>query len=118
MAEYIEREKLAEALKIWQNTLIEAYGEDDEYVRCLNSVLLGVDNAPAADVRENKRGKWEEVEVIYVDVDDEEHAFDAIASMRCNVCDRYHNEVYLYGNPTEMAHFCPNCGARMVNDNV
>jgi hypothetical protein len=51
MAEYIEREKLAKALKIWQTALIENYGENDEYVRCLDAVLLGVDNVPAADVR-------------------------------------------------------------------
>ena len=49
--EYIEREKLVDALKIWQSTLIEAYGSDDDYVRCLNSVLYGVENTPAADVR-------------------------------------------------------------------
>ena len=51
MVEYIEREKLADGLKEWQNRLIETYGDNDEYVRCLNSVLFNVDNAPAADVR-------------------------------------------------------------------
>ncbi len=51
MAEYIEREKLSKAFEIWQNTLIENYGENDEYVGCLDSVLLGVESIPAADVR-------------------------------------------------------------------
>lgn len=51
MAEYIEREKLLLALKDWQNTLIETYGENDEYVRCLESVIIGIESAPAADVR-------------------------------------------------------------------
>lgn len=51
MAEYIEREKLMEAFAEWQKTLIETYGRNDEYVRCLDSIMLGIDNAPAADVR-------------------------------------------------------------------
>ena len=52
MAEYIEREKLLLALKEWQNLLIKTYGENDEYVRCLESVFIGIESAPAADVRD------------------------------------------------------------------
>lgn len=48
---YIECEKLIKALKIWQNKIIETYGKNDEYVKCLDAVLLGVDHIPAADVR-------------------------------------------------------------------
>ena len=51
MAECIEREKLLLSLKVWQNTLIETYGENDAYVRCIESVLIGIESAPAADVR-------------------------------------------------------------------
>ena len=51
MTEYIEREKLLLALKECQNTLIETYGENDAYVRCLESVFIGIERAPAADVR-------------------------------------------------------------------
>ena len=50
MAEYIDREKLRDALSEWQTMLIETYGENDEYVRCIDSVLLGIENAPAVDV--------------------------------------------------------------------
>ena len=108
MAEYIEREKLAEALKIWQNTLIEAYGEDDEYVRCLNSVLLGVDNAPAADVRENKRGKW-------ISVFDDETIIPIKdgapqGCCYCSVC----GDLLVASDEYEVkGNFCPNCGADM-----
>ena len=51
MAEYIEREKLLLALNEWQKTLIKTYCENDEYVRCLESVFIGIESAPAADVR-------------------------------------------------------------------
>lgn len=52
-------------------------------------------------------GKWEDVSV------HDNIRNIMIASMRCNVCKRYHNEVYHYGDPTEMARFCPVCGAKM-----
>lgn len=58
-------------------------------------------------------GKWEDVSV------HDNIRNIMIASMRCNVCKRYHNEVYHYGNPTEMARFCPVCGAKMeVSDDA
>lgn len=67
---------------------------------------------PAADVRPVKRGKWEDAEVTYV-ADKTKLPLERISSMRCNQCNRYHTEIYFYGNPTEMAHYCPNCGADM-----
>ena len=71
-----------------------------------------IDDIPAADVRPVVRGKWEDVEVTYV-ADKTTLPFERISSMRCNQCNRYHTEIFYYGNPTEMANFCPNCGADM-----
>lgn len=94
MAEYIEREALSKAMKIWQNTIIETYGENDEYVKCLDSVLLGVDNIPAADVRPVRRGKW----------------IQRKNWTRC-VCSACSWEItFVTGNSYN---FCPNCGAEM-----
>lgn len=63
---------------------------------------------------ERKTGKWEQIEVNYfADMDDEIKESMAIASMFCPKCKRYHNEVYLYGNPTYGVNFCPACGADM-----
>lgn len=97
MAEYIEREKLAKAIKIWQNSLIETYGKNDEYVRCLDSVLRGIDNAPAADVRPVVRGEWLPFgkRGIY-------GMMYACSSCRAK-----------YDGKTN---FCPNCGADMRED--
>lgn len=64
------------------------------------------EDAPAADVAPVVHAHWEDVSV-----DDEGSML--IASMFCPACNRWHNEVYHYGNPTEMAHYCPNCGAKM-----
>lgn len=66
---------------------------------------------------ERKRGKWEQVEVNYIaDMDDEIKESMAIASMFCPCCKRYHNEVYMYGNPTFGVRYCSNCGADMRED--
>lgn len=74
-----------------------------------------VQKLPAADVRPVVRGKWEDVEVTYV-ADKTTLPIERISSMRCNQCNRYHTEIFYYGNPTEMAHFCHNCGADMRED--
>jgi NADPH-dependent 2,4-dienoyl-CoA reductase/sulfur reductase-like enzyme len=94
VAEYIEREKLTKALKIWQNILIEEYGENDEYVRCLESVFIGIENAPAADVRPVARGKWIQKK-----------------NWTRGVCSACSWEItFVTGNSYN---FCPNCGADM-----
>ena len=102
MSEYIERKaakRIVDDINTWSS------GWRD-YAK------LQMDSIPAADVREVARGKWEEVEV--TDVSAKTNLpLTAIASMRCSVCNRYHNEVYYYGDPTEIAHYCPNCGASM-----
>ena len=69
-------------------------------------------NIPAVDAVEVVHSHWEDVEV--EDVGELTPLYiQSIASMCCASCNRYHNEVYHYGNPTEMAHYCPHCGARM-----
>ena len=67
---------------------------------------------PAADVWPNVTGRWEDVEVTDVSAKTT-LPLTSIVSMRCSECNRYHNEVYFYGDATENAHFCPNCGAKM-----
>lgn len=56
------------------------------------------------------RKKWERVEVIPITEVNTPHA---VASMYCPNCERYHNQVYFYGNPIENVNFCPYCGADM-----
>ena len=63
------------------------------------------------EVEEVRHGEWEDVSTNY-----STELFDGefeVATMKCSKCNRYHNEVYHYGNPTEFAHYCPNCGAKM-----
>ena len=69
---------------------------------------------PAAYVVEVRHGRWEQVEITHVeDLKEEDKDCISIASMFCSKCKRYHNEVYMYGSPTESVRYCPNCGAKM-----
>lgn len=72
---------------------------------------LDSDFVSADDVRRVVRSHWEDVEVERVE--DMENPPDVIAAMFCPNCNRWHNEVYFYGSPTEDVHFCPFCGATM-----
>lgn len=116
MDDYIKREDAVNAL----NELCEQicpYSKLQRGAMC-GACTLGSafdvieDEIPAADVRENVRGEWQNV-VVRNKGDDVWQAIESVASMQCQKCKRWHNEVYLYGNPTEMSNFCPNCGADM-----
>lgn len=53
--------------------------------------------------------RWEDVEVTQA----EDCQVEAVVSMRCSNCHRYHNEVYFYGNPLDGVNYCPRCGEKM-----
>lgn len=93
MAEYISRDWLLTHTHTGMDTI---------------QMMQTMIDAPAADVVEVMHGRWE-----HVDVRDYPNSNLMVASMWCPVCKRYHNEVYYYGNPTEMAHYCGFCGAKM-----
>lgn len=76
------------------------------------AVLDTINNQRAADVVEVRHGKWIDVEVSDISSSNK-LPFTDIASMRCDKCGRYHNEIYYYGSPVEQARYCPNCGAKM-----
>jgi len=99
MSDCISREKLLLALKEWQNTLIETYGKNDEYVKCLEIVLTGIEKAPAADVGPVKPGKW-----MYKMMTVPGGKGQTYAKWCCSKCkEKFKGR----------SNFCPNCGARM-----
>ena len=51
MAEYIEREAALDIVNDWRNQLIPIYGENDEYVKCLETVAEYLESLHATDVR-------------------------------------------------------------------
>lgn len=99
--EYITREAALDIVNGWREQLIQMYGENDEYVKCLETVAEHLYFIPAADVTPVVRGRWIE-------------EFDGfIRSYTCSECGEYaltkeetmHDEV--------CSNFCPNCGAKM-----
>ena len=83
MKEYIER---VTAL----NALIRALG----YCQCANDVITRI---PAADVAEERHGRWERVST----------ASGIISRVRCSVCAGTQPLTF------ENMPYCPTCGARM-----
>lgn len=112
MAEYIDRE--AAINKIMGNIVHQDSHDVNLHNIGLRKAMSAIANLPAADVVEVRHGRWEQVEILHVeDLNEEDKNCILIASMFCPKCKRYHNEVYLYGSPTEMVRYCPNCGADM-----
>ena len=113
MKEYIEREAALNASKI---VYIEClYKDEENYLEAEADDIpvvfkRDIEAIPAADVRPVVHSKWEQVEVLYAE-DDPKNMPEAVASMFCPKCKRYHNEVFFYGNPVENVNFCPYCGA-------
>lgn len=105
MSEYISREAALEVFCMWCGICPKEKQKPLECDDILGNVLHSL---PAADVRPVVRAKWEDVHIDRPEIADLE-----VASMFCPHCNRWHNEVYQYGNPIEFANFCPHCGAKM-----
>lgn len=104
MTDYISREAFAAEMKERQTEagkwLREAKDHDtaaraDAVLSFLCEIKLTLDKTPAADVREVKRGKWENVEPNFM--------------AKCSNCRRY----YISRDQKYEFHYCPNCGADM-----
>lgn len=100
MAEYIDRQKVIDIINTtcpdlnipelndsWANKLIGVIRE---------ALVELVKQAPAADVRENVKGKWIESDPL-----------DYYIFYKCSICRHSGNEAF---------DFCPNCGAYMQEE--
>lgn len=61
---------------------------------------------------ERKKGKWDERKVF----DTEDSDIAEMQSAKCSACGKYHTTPYLYF--FDNFNYCPNCGARMVDDDI
>lgn len=93
MAEYVDRQRLKEAIREDAINLLSCYNGD-----VLNLVLSEIDEIPAEDVRNVVHGCWRDV------FQDGPCSW----SGECSVCG-VRNDI----PPLPQAHFCPNCGADM-----
>lgn len=85
---------VAERLKEWRYWIAETYGENDDYVLCLDTVLMKLDDAPTADVEPVKHGHWRYDEALELEW--------------CSECGfgKRKGDKRWYS-------YCPNCGAYM-----
>lgn len=94
MDDYIKRE---EFLKTW----CESYCRPKQNCREDCSFYDAITQFPAADVRENVRGKWKAIDYTRPDC----------GLVRCSNCLQSVHREY---NGELMWNFCPNCGADMI----
>ena len=66
------------------------------------------DAQPTADVRENAKGEWLDMECIE---ESEANVITEWQQARCSVCGKWHTTPYQYG--FFYYSYCPNCGAEM-----
>lgn len=107
MAEYIDREAAILAL-LDKGQCSRRYRLGEVWELNFDEIREAIADVPAADVRENVRGKWIEKEVFMANGN-----VDMLQSAFCPNCKRYHTTPYSYYF-TNYA-FCPHCGAQMVD---
>lgn len=73
----------------------DGYVEDSDWCEYMTAIRA----IPAADVRENKRGRWERIEP------NDHYDFRCV----CSNCRKY----WIFGDEKYDFNFCPNCGADM-----
>jgi len=97
----IDADWVAERLKEWRNWIAETYGENDDYVLCLDTVLMKLDDAPTADADPVKHGHW---------VEQEHEDWKWSKEYRCSECGQYRLVTTPVGREWN---YCPSCGAKM-----
>ena len=102
MAEYIEREAVMLEIDA-ADFVIDANFEGGATLLYCDDVVDRLSAIPAADVRENKRGKWEG-KWYCSNMSGYEYA------MNCSECGK---PTYRASLSEKMPNFCPNCGADM-----
>lgn len=91
MSRYIDRYKTIDALQRSDKDPIDVLFEQ-----------------PDADIRENVRGEWINMERIE---DDKAEYITEWQQAQCSVCHKWHTTPYMYFFTHD--NFCPNCGADM-----
>ena len=85
--EYIEREALEVALNHRLNFLMAENGEYDHYTSGFDEAVTRVENFPAADVVEVRRGRWIEENGIQICSEcGEEHEWEDYRAPYCDTC--------------------------------
>ena len=98
MAEYIDKDTLIEDAKTWFVTPDNSPLYDDIMRMVMNRVKL----IPAADVRENVKAEWKQVE---------DHSWAGKGKTVCSKC-HYGYSWRMYFE-VDRFNYCPNCGAKM-----
>lgn len=105
MSDLIDRQAAIDALAD-----MHCKSDEDGYVWIIRSdAWARIDALPSVTPKQ-KTGKWEEKAV------SDEKVIDEWQSARCSACGKYHTAPYMYY--FNNYNYCPNCGARMTEEDV
>lgn len=93
-----------------ESILVEKVYKGEGLPTISRSVLVNcvLPTIPTADVRENVKGEWLDMERIE---ESEANVITEWQQARCSVCGKWHTTPYMYFFTYD--NFCPNCGAEM-----
>ena len=111
MAEYISREA---AIKRFNFAVLDCLGMEPT-IRA-GDIIKALESIPAADVRENKRGKWSVQEIYKHEMSYGTTAYEPV--YKCSACGNLMESYLRYDEPimpedADFPRYCPNCGADM-----
>ena len=87
----IDADAIIQIIDEWREQLVDAYGINDEYVKCLGDALDIIEKVPT--IEERKKGKWIKRDV---------------SLYRCSECGRF--------SPSQ-ENYCPSCGSYNGEEN-
>ena len=99
MAEYIERDKVYNMLNALGGCGAEPESWSDGWDKAIDTAIEELDDIPAADVRPERHGEWNELSL-----DDQDEGMYICS--KCKSIEFMQEECDIYA-------YCPNCGAKM-----
>ena len=99
MAEYIERDKVYNMLNALGGCGAEPESWSDGWDKAIDTAIEELDDIPAADVRPERHGEWNELSL-----DDQDEGMYICS--KCKSIEFMPEECDIYA-------YCPNCGAKM-----
>ena len=95
----IDGERLARVINRWRLDLIVTYGENDEYVKCLDRVSEKIEDAPTIEAEPVRLGHW---------IIDRKFGNDIMSNEQMVICSECKQGIF-WGKQN----YCPYCGAKM-----
>lgn len=104
MTEYITKEAAIQAFEWGDADVFEDYGDGYNSGFSRESIKSAIDAIPAADVAQVVHGRWEYIQ----------QTLNTLSQLRCSFCGWWSLDPSIDG----AYNYCPNCGAKMRQEDL